>query len=798
MKKNIKKQGNPGLLVILAIIGVVTIFAIKSYITVPQSENESPTESTGKTSIVSEMAKLAALREPEYVGREQCRTCHVQQYQAWQGSHHDLAMQEANEKTVLGDFNNTTFTYYGITSRFFTKDGKYYVNTDNAKGEMQDFEIKYTFGFTPLQQYLIEFPGGRLQALNIVWDTHPKEQGGQRWVHLYPKENVNHSDPFHWTGVYQNWNNMCAECHSTNLKKNYNYEKDTYDTQWDEINVSCEACHGPASRHVQWAQATAKGENWGDIENKGLMLALGDAKKGQWILNEGQKTASRSTPFNTDTQLQTCARCHARRGVFSDDYRHGRPLMDTHNPSLLTEELYYPDGQIKDEVYVYASFLQSKMHQAGVICSDCHNPHSLELKQPGNAVCTQCHNKAVYDAADHHHHGDDSAGSQCVECHMPATTYMVVDPRRDHSMRVPRPDLSDDLKSPNACIMCHKKQSNQWAAQAIASWSGDDKSKEKHYGQVFQAARSGLPQVDIELAEIALDKKQPGIVRATAIHLLRYYSYPKLPALIASVYLDEEPLIRAEVANLLETVEPRMRLKYATQLLNDPVRTVRMNAVRVLLELPENLFKPDEYQALQSALAEYENAQQYNSDRPEGRVNLGTLYISTNQNDKAERYLKSAIDIGAALAQPYVNLADLYRIQQKDKEGEKILRLGIKQSQNPAPIHHALGLLLVREKRVDEALKELEVATQLAPDEARYSYVYGVALQSVKGNAAAIEYLKKAQARHPADLNILFGLASFSLENGNKKAAAGYANQLLILAPQHQGAQQIMEVINMP
>ncbi|WP_455223131.1 multiheme c-type cytochrome [Kaarinaea lacus] len=790
-----KKQSNPGLLIILAFIGIFAVFAIKSYLSESESETRSTSDDEAKTSIVKEMAKLSALREPEFVGREQCRSCHEKQYQAWQGSHHDLAMQEANDKTVLGDFNNTKFNYYGVTSTFFKKDGKYFVNSDNAKGELQDFKIKYTFGVTPLQQYLIEFPGGRLQALNIVWDTHSKEQGGQRWVHLYPKENVNFKDPLHWTGVYQNWNNMCAECHSTNLKKNYDYDKDAYDTRWNEINVSCEACHGPGSRHVQWAQATASGEKWGKTENKGLLLSLGDASHGQWVVKEGQKTATRTTAFDTSTQLETCARCHSRRAVFSDDYRYGRPLMDTHSPALLSEELYYADGQIKDEVYVYASFLQSKMHQEGVICSDCHNPHSLKLKQPGNAVCTQCHDKAVYDVTDHHRHAKDSAGAQCVECHMSATVYMVVDPRRDHSMRIPRPDLSDEIKAPNACIRCHDKQTNQWAAQAVTKWTGSGRAKEKHYGQIFHAARNGQAQIDIELAEIARDKKQPGIVRATAINLLRNYSYPRMPELLDAVYLDEDPLIRSEVANLLETIEPRMRLKYAKKLVADPVRTVRMNAAHTLMDIPENLFQPDEYQAFQTALNEYIDAQQYNTDRPEGRVNMGTLYIALQQPDKAEQYLKSALDIGAALAQPYVNLADLYRIQQRDKEGEEILRLGIKQSENPAPIHHALGLLLVREKRVDEALKELQKATQLAPREARYSYVYGVALQSVKGNTAAIEYLKKAQKRHPADLNILFGLASFSLENGDLKAAAEYANQLLILAPQHQGAQQLLDAL---
>jgi len=788
-----KKQRNPGLLILLAFIGVFSVFALKFHLTDSQPNSEN--EDDKKVSIVEEMAKLSALREPEYVGREQCHSCHEQQYKAWQGSHHDLAMQEANDSTVLGDFNNTHFNYYGVKSTFFKKDGKYFVNTDNAKGEMQDFEIKYTFGVTPLQQYLIEFPGGRLQALNIVWDTHKKDEGGQRWVHLYPNENVDHTDALHWTGVYQNWNNMCAECHSTNLRKNYDYTKDAYDTQWNEIDVSCEACHGPASNHVQWAQAIAKGESWPASENKGLELSLGDAKKGHWEIKEGQPVAARSESFNTSTQIDTCARCHSRRAAFGDDYHYGRPLMDTHNPALLTEALYYADGQIKDEVYVYGSFLQSKMYQHGVTCSDCHNPHSLELKQKGNGVCTQCHNKTVYDVSSHHHHPEGNAGAQCVECHMPATKYMVVDPRRDHSMRIPRPDLSDEIKSPNACVMCHKKESNQWAAQAIAKWTGSDKTSKKYYGQIFYAARNGQAQADLDLAELALDKRQPGIVRATAMYQLQNYSYPKFFELLDAVYLDEDPLIRAEVGNMLEIVEPQMRLKYAIRLVKDPVRTVRMNAARSLAGIPEDLFEPADYQAYQTALNEYIDAQQYSADRPEGRLNLGTLYISLNQFDKAEKYLKSALDIGSALAQTYVNLADLYRVRQRDKEGEQILRLGIKQSDNPAPIHHALGLLLVREKRVDEALQELQKAAELAPGQARYSYVYGVALQSVKGNAAAIDYLKKSHQRHPADLNILFGLASFSLQNGDTQAAAEYANQLLILAPQHQGAQQLLDAI---
>lgn len=732
--------------------------------------------------------------ESQYVGREQCRSCHTEQYQLWQGSHHDLAMQKATTDTVLGDFNNTSFVYYGVTSKFFKKDGKFFVNTDNAKGEMQDFEIKYTFGVFPLQQYLIQFPGGRMQVLNVAWDTHSKEQGGQRWFHLYPNENVDHSDPLHWTGVYQNWNNMCAECHSTNLKKNYDYEKDAYNTTWDEINVSCEACHGPSSNHVKWAQTHAGDKTQESIQNKGLLLNLGDPKQGQWAFKEGAKHASRNVAFDTSAQLQTCARCHSRRAVFSDDYRHGKPLMDTHLPALLTEELYYADGQIKDEVYVYASFLQSKMHKAGVICSDCHEPHSLQFKAQSNGLCTQCHDAKAFDTQSHHHHQNNSTGSQCINCHMPQTKYMVVDPRADHSMRIPRPDLSGELGSPNACIMCHENQSNTWAAKAIEQWGGIS-SKNKHYGQIIKAAQQGQAQADIDLTEIILDKNQPGIVRATAIYLLQGFAYPKIGELLDQVYQDKDPMVRNAVADYLGVIGPGMRVKHATALLDDPVRAVRMSAALVLAETPAKLLRPEQQQAVQRGLEEYESAQKYNTDRPEGRTNLGSLYMMLNSPAIAEKYFKSAIEVGPALAQAYVNLADLYRTLERDQDGERILRLGLKQSENPAPIHHALGLLLVRQQKVDAALTELKHAVDLAPNQSRYAYVYGIALQT-KSYDAAIEYLEEASQRHPSDLNILFTLASYHYENDNPSAAMQYAEKVLVLAPQHRGAQQLMMILN--
>ena len=342
--------------------------------------------------------RLTEAAAPTYVGAAACRSCHERQYMDWLGSHHEQAMQEATAATVLGNFHDTSFTQFGITSRFYTRQGKFFVNTHGADGRLADYEIKYTFGVRPLQQYLIEFPDGRLQALSIAWDTRPAEQGGQRWFHLYPHEKIVHADPLHWTKPSQNWNFMCAECHSTNLRRNYDPEHDRFATNWSDISVACEACHGPGSRHLSWAGAPPRGPD----ATRGLTTRF--EHRAAWLPDPATGAAQRSVPLHSDAELETCAVCHARSAQLLEGYLPGRPLLDTHRPALLTAGLYQADGQMEDEVYNYGSFLQSKMHAKGVTCSDCHDPHALKLRAAGNAVCTQCHSAKRYDTASHHHH----------------------------------------------------------------------------------------------------------------------------------------------------------------------------------------------------------------------------------------------------------------------------------------------------------------------------------------------------------------------------------------------------------
>jgi hypothetical protein len=319
----------------------------------------------------------------KFVGSETCAGCHQTEADLWRGSHHKLAMDHATDKSVLGDFADTSFDRYGVRSRFFRKDGKFFVETDGPDGKLAVFEIKYTFGVNPLQQYLIEFPDGRLQALSIAWDSRPKEQGGQHWFHLYPNEDIRHDDVLHWTKLNQNWNFMCAECHSTGVRKNYDAMNDRFSTIWSEISVGCEACHGAGSRHVAWARERQHWWPFGksDDPTRGLAERFTERRDATWSPNAARGTAIRSNlPRTLRAEVETCGLCHARRGQFSEAWIPGRWLSETHLVLPLSRGLYHADGQILDEVYEYGSFKQSKMFAAGVTCSDCHEPHSLKLR----------------------------------------------------------------------------------------------------------------------------------------------------------------------------------------------------------------------------------------------------------------------------------------------------------------------------------------------------------------------------------------------------------------------------------
>lgn len=757
---------NKNLTVLLLLF--VIIFAIAIYtLFIPhdkQTEKQLTPESNKQT--ISDTQLLS----PGYVGIETCAGCHQQQFNLWKGSHHDQSMQDANEETILGDFNDSEFTYFDVTSKFYAKDGKYYVLTDGPDGKLEEYEIKYTFGIYPLQQYLIEFPGGRLQALGVAWDTRVQSVEGQKWFHLYPNEEIKYGDTLHWTGINQNWNYMCAECHSTNLEKNYNHEVGNYETTWSEINVSCESCHGPGSNHVDWVE---KGNKDYDSE-KGLLVTFDDRKDVNWTINTETGISERSKPKDSDTEIEACARCHSRRSIIWEEYEHGKPLMDTHLPVLIEDGYYYPDGQILEEVYVHGSFLQSKMYGKGVTCSDCHNPHSLELNKNGNELCNTCHLSSKYDSPSHHHHKESSEGSSCIGCHMTDKKYMVIDSRHDHSIRIPRPDLSINYGTPNACNNCHNDKDAKWTSDNVNEWYGDKISSYDNYADVFYSSRGGMPDSEQLLSELAVNGSAPNIVRATALRELGRYLSPQSIEAVSEGLNDSDPMVRAAAVDSLEFLDIPKRVELLFNLLNDPVRGVRIKAARMLAPAKHLLVQPDKQQALNKALNEFIRTQEINLDRPEANLNLGNIYTEMGEFDKAEVSVKRAISLDPNFIPAYVNLADLYRIQQRDDLGENILEKALKIDNNSSEVHHVLGLLLVRTKRLDEADYHLGESARLGSDNPRYSYVYSILLNSTGRANEAIKVLEQSIKKHPYNKEILIALITFNSELGKPEGAIRY------------------------
>ncbi|MEN8728776.1 MAG: tetratricopeptide repeat protein [Desulfuromonadales bacterium] len=716
---------------------------------------------------------LPAAGPVEFVGSEKCKKCHETAYNKWKGSHHDLAMDVANDTTVLGDFNDVSYTdpYNKVTSRFYRKGDKYFVQTEGPDGQPGEFEITYTFGFYPLQQYLVPFPDGRLQCLNIAWDIEKKV-----WYRLPPYEVEGPDDWLHWTRGGQTWNVMCAECHSTRLNKGFDPDTGTYQTTWFEIDVGCEACHGPGSGHLAWADKPA----------------FARAKTANYDLEV------HTNSLETTEQIKLCAPCHSRRFQLGDNQHVEGELLDVMVPQLLNEGLYYPDGQILDEVYVYGSFVQSKMYQHGVRCSDCHDVHSLKRHKEKNDLCTQCHRAETYDSKEHHfhkkvHNGQPSEGHLCVKCHMPGRIYMGADYRPDHSLRIPRPDLSAELGTPNACsaIGCHADKPLSWNVEHYTKWYGE--TRKPHYGTIIAAGRARQPEAEVDLIRLAEDPLVPTIARATGLELLRSYPSPASQATLAKALEDDDALLRYTAIRSLEYFDAETRLKRIAPKLYDPVKAVRMEAAMMLSVLPEERLREDDREAFRQGLAEYLEAMLYNADLAAQRYNLGNLAANLGDESQAVAAYLKAIAIDDQFYPARVNLAMLYNRQGNNAEAEKLLRDVVDQYPQLYETAYSLGLLLAEMQRYVEAEKYLHQAAAGMPDYGRIHYNHGQVLLVLNREEQAESSLRKALSVEPLNLDYFVVLANHYLKSGRPALAKKLAENTLQQFPDHAAARSLLQ-----
>lgn len=744
----------------------------------------------------------------EFVGRQSCVECHQEQASLFHGSHHDMAMAIADESTVLADFNDQTLTKFGITSRMYRDGEKFMVRTEGPDGQLHDYQVKYTFGIEPLQQFMVEIEAppesvadenaiGRVQVLRLSWDTHKKT-----WFYLSPpdvSDKLEPDDPLHWTGVTQNWNVSCAECHSTNLQKKFDVQSNRFATTFTDIDVSCESCHGPGSLHQEV------------VANKGIF----------WDRNHGTGLPNLKTESNLP-QVETCAPCHSRRTTVVEGFTAGCRFDEFYAVQTIQEPIYHADGQIRDEDYVYGSFLQSKMYHKGIRCTDCHDPHSTRLKYEGNQVCTSCHQHSAgkYDSISHHFHQPGTEGALCINCHMPRTTYMEVDPRHDHSFRVPRPDLSVSTGTPNACTACHVDDSKlaanenrrtlkQYLDWIIAAETGDEAVEEelkrvdqqmldavkKWYPaesslpktQYYEDLAVGLSSQSNVLNRLARDATAPSIIRSSAI-LATGNDVDSFENALEMVEDSDTQLKVAAIRRLtgfLSIFSERApeASRIVLPLLSNQSKQVRLEAVTFAMSMPPDLrnqvASASQRTAYQEGLKEYEDFLRLNQDRAGGQMMLGSFFEQTQRIDRARGAYERAIEMNGAMAGPRSRLAGLIEQQAAAKESAGLDRQAV--AQRAATLRKEEHELLKRDLKLSEDIPENHIL--------HYRFAMSCLLQ--RDYSLAKEHLLECLKQLPDDENYLYAAAAVFGQTDDKNQAKIFVNRLLKLDPNNAAYQQL-------
>lgn len=701
-----------------------------------------------------------------FVGDQTCRSCHAEQMQQWKGSHHDYAMKVADSTSVRGDFGNVTFEQEDGTYRFYRKGDRYMVEAPGPDGNRKTYEITHTFGWTPLQQYLVDFGNGKLQVLNVAWNV---EKG--QWFSMHPDEKVRPGDWMHWTGGAMNWNTMCADCHSTQLEQNYVPRADSFHTTWSSINVSCESCHGPGKEHVEFMQSKAS-------EDASIQRIREDL--------ELTKGASQMQ------QINTCASCHSLREKLVDGSKPEKGFLDHFNPNLPHPDMYFSDGQIKQEDYVYASFLQSKMFQNGVKCNDCHDPHSLELKAnvTDNSLCLQCH-APKYNAPDHYFHEAGTKASQCVSCHMPGRYYMEIDFRRDHSFRVPRPDLSAKFGTPNACNNCHDSKSAEWAAQKVEDWYGPERPK--HFSEILAEADSMGAEAIPDLKRLVADTAEPAIARATAVWYLGQFPSRQSRGVLERSLQNSSPLIRKAAARAAGSLSKQQKKKILPMALDDSVRAVRVAAAEGLAGFGVADFVPSLKQSFKTAIREYRSYLDVNQYFPSGLMNRGQFFEKQGQTQQAIAAYQKALQKDPQLNPARLNLAYLYNGQGNKQKARQLLETVIEQEPSFGPAHFSLALLLAGQGQMPKAITHFKRAAELMPDHARVRYNLAISYQQSNRPADAEKRYLQAIKIAPDNPDYRYGICTFYLQQKKYAKALPHARKLTELQPQNRRFQRLLQ-----
>jgi len=653
----------------------------------------------------------STLLHEQYVGAESCKECHQEAYADWKKSDHFYSMQKATKEFVKANFN-TTYSADEIQYKFYTQDTTYFVEITEAN-QTHTFKVAYTFGWHPLQQYLLETENGKFQTLRASWDTE-----NNKWFHQNAGDIVEPHDWLSWSKGGQNWNTMCSSCHSTHLKKNYNEVTDNFNTTFKEINVACESCHGPGVNHIGFQS-----------NNK-----ITDPYQGGILTDQ-------------KAQINNCGTCHARRTMFEDVSDPHNEFLDQFIPQNLTSTFYEGDGQIKGEDFVYGSFLSSRMYRNHVACNNCHNSHSGEIKMEGNSLCLQCHEPQDYDTQKHHHHTPNTEGASCVSCHMDGKVYMGNDYRKDHSFRIPRPDQSVKYETSNSCNSCHTDKDAKWAATAVTTWYG--KERAYHFSDDLLPASKLNEQSMTHIENLLSNDSVPTIIKSTAIEYLQYLDDPMALDLILKSLSHKEALVRQSGYVSLLWFPENIRVDAGLRGLSDPVKAVRIMAFRTVISIDVNQLNPEIIKIWNNVNAEYLIYLKTNADFPSGQTLIGEYYQQVNDTKRAITAFNRALKMDSVQLRPYSNLAILYSGINDLASVKKILLQGTELFPNHALYYYYLGLNEGELGNLNAQLNQFKKAYLLNSTDPKIAYNYILSLYNLDAQKEAKKQLVKALIVNP-------------------------------------------------
>ncbi len=734
-----------------------------------------------------------------YAGSDSCQECHAAAFAKWQGSHHGLAERKVEAKLDGPAFEPAKEIKAGTQVSEATKDaaGKFTLVTDGLKGPKESFSPERVIGVDPLRQFLVAAPGGRFQATELAWDPHKQE-----WFDVYGQEDRRPGEWGHWTGRGMTWNQMCASCHNTRVRKNYDVSTDSYRTAMAEMTVGCEACHGPMRAHADWQK------------NRRQRVAEPDKPFTEPAPPKDDPTVAR---LSRDQMLDTCGMCHARRGELTGNFVPGGKFGDHFALSIPDEtDLFYADGQVHDEDYEYTSFLSSKMHTAGVRCMDCHDAHSNQNLVEGNALCLRCHGSATSPVPgvavappivdpDHSFHRAGTPGSRCVDCHMPVTTYMQRHERRDHGFTIPDPLLTKQHNIPNACNRCHADKDADWALAACNKWYGEKMNRPtRTRAQWVAEARTGTPGAAQHLVKLLAEEKSP-LWRAVAVNLLRG-SLGEAEALhaVSGATKDPSELVRSMAARAIGSILPSGGSGSPNQamapptgpgstelkaLLADPVRGVRIDAAWAL----RRSLDPESH-----AGSELLYSLNFNRDQPIGLTQWATWLEDRGDQAGALAAFGKAVEWDHGSAALYSNYALALSVAGQPAEAAKQLAEAVRVAPKDAQMRYSYALALNEVNRAADARAELEEAVKLEPRFARAWYNLGLARNAADEPGPALEALARAEHLDPQNAEAPYAAATILARLQRIPEAAAAAQRALRIDPNYGDAANLLRKLRAP